>query len=53
MVNENYENILNKYSETWDRTKKVIGKDFDVEVIQKTNFMLSIFSNTSWLCLQT
>lgn len=27
MVNENYENLLNKYSETWDRTNEVIGKD--------------------------
>ena len=37
MINEKHEDILNKYSETWDRIKELTGKHFDFEVIHKNN----------------
>lgn len=35
MENKKHENMLNKCSEIWDRTEKLIGKVLDHEVIHK------------------
>lgn len=46
MVNEEHENIWSKYSEIWDRIKKVTVQDFDIEAIDKWKYItIKIKSN--------
>ena len=39
MFNKNHENILDKNSKKWNEIKELIGKDLNVEVIDKNEYI--------------
>ena len=39
MFNKNHENILGKNSKKWNEIKELIGKDLNVEVIDKNEYI--------------